>query len=65
MQYAVTEKGFMTATVWEEHVVPDICQQINAVRQNKNKPEAWCIIVLDGFGVHSYNIKVHHEIYII
>ena len=47
----------MTYQVWEDHVVPDICAQFNSVREAKNTPNQWALLVLDGFNAHSYSIK--------
>jgi hypothetical protein len=47
----------MTYSVWEDHVVPDLCEQFNAVRAAKKMPDQWALLVLDGFGAHSYSIK--------
>jgi hypothetical protein len=56
-KWTVADKGYMTYKVWEDNVVPDICAQFNAVRVEQNCPDQWALLVLDGFGAHSYSIK--------
>ena len=48
----------MTTKIWEGDVVPGIIEQVNKLRVDKAKPNQTAVLILDGFGCHSYSIKV-------
>lgn len=56
-KWALTLKGYMTDDVWENQFVPDLMIQISNLRREKNLPNQWVLLILDGFGSHSYCTK--------
>jgi hypothetical protein len=58
-KWFMTPKGSMTDEAWEMMVIPDIIAQGNKLRKakGKGKEKDWMLLIMDGFGSHSYSWK--------
>ena len=50
--WTMTDKGYMTDDSWDKVMVPYIINQAQQLRKERERPEQWVLLVMDGFGSH-------------
>lgn len=54
--YCISESGFLTMDIWEECIVPFLCQEISHANRG-NDGSLWNLLILDGVGAHTMSPK--------